>query len=95
MQEIEEKGVNPWDRKIPGVGNGNLLQYSCLERFHGQRSLVGYSPWGLKESAMTEHTHIHTHTHTPHTIPKIHMLKLYPLPISQNVTVFGDSAGNE
>ena len=24
---------------------------------HGQRSLVGYSPWGLKELDMTEHTH--------------------------------------
>ena len=27
---------------------------------HGQRSLVGYSPWGCKESEateMTEHTH--------------------------------------
>ena len=24
---------------------------------HGQRSLVGYSPWGCKESHMTEHTH--------------------------------------
>ena len=23
---------------------------------HGQRSLVGYSPWGRKESDMTEHT---------------------------------------
>ena len=22
-------------------------------RFHGQRSLVGYSPWGYKESIMT------------------------------------------
>ena len=29
---------------IPGAGNGNLLQYSCLEKLHGQRSLVGYSP---------------------------------------------------
>ena len=28
--------------------------------FHGQRSLVGYSPWGCKESDMTERlTHIH------------------------------------
>ena len=27
-----------------GVGNGNPLQYSCLENLHGQRSLVGYSP---------------------------------------------------
>ena len=29
-----------------------------------QRSLVGYSPWGCKESDMTEYTHTHTHTHT-------------------------------
>jgi len=25
-----------------------------LGKFHGQRSLVGYSPWGCKESDMTE-----------------------------------------
>ena len=24
------------------------------EEFHGQRSLVGYSPWGCKQSDMTE-----------------------------------------
>ena len=30
--------------RSPGVGNGNTLQYSCLEKFHGQRSLAGYSP---------------------------------------------------
>ena len=29
-----------------GEGNDNPLQYSCLENPHGQRSLVGYSPWG-------------------------------------------------
>ena len=44
---------------IPGLGSsggghGNPLQYSCLESPHGQRSLAGYSPWGLKESDMTE-----------------------------------------
>ena len=30
--------------------------YSCLENSHGQKSLAGYSPWGHKESDMTEHT---------------------------------------
>ena len=30
---------------------------------HGQRSLVGYSPWGHKESEMTELT-MSTSTHT-------------------------------
>ena len=27
-----------------GEGNGNPLEYSCLENLTGQRSLVGYSP---------------------------------------------------
>ena len=28
---------------------------------HGRRSLVGYSPWGSKESDMTERLHFHFH----------------------------------
>ena len=31
---------------------------------HRQKSLVGYSPWGRKESDSIEHTHTHTHAHT-------------------------------
>ena len=27
------------------------------EKSHGQRNLVGYSPWGCKESDMTEQLH--------------------------------------
>ena len=26
---------------------------------HGQRGLAGYSPWGHKESDMTEHAHVY------------------------------------
>ena len=37
-----------------GEGNDNPLQYSGLKNPHGQRSLVGYSSWGRKESDMTE-----------------------------------------
>ena len=37
-----------WGR-APGVENDNPLQYFCLEKFHGQRSLAGYSPWSRKE----------------------------------------------
>ena len=47
-------GLIPGLGRSPGEGNGNPLQYSCLENPHGQRSLVGYSPWGPKESDMTE-----------------------------------------
>ena len=37
-----------------GDGNGTPLQYSWPGEFHGQRILAGYSPWGHKESDMTE-----------------------------------------
>ena len=40
--------------RSPGGGHGSPLQYSCLDNPHGQRSLVGYSPWGHKESDMTD-----------------------------------------
>ena len=32
----------------------NPLQYCCLENPYGQRSLIGYSPWGCKESDTTK-----------------------------------------
>ena len=44
----------PGMERSPGVGNGNLLYHSCLEKFHGQSSLASYSPWSHKESDMTE-----------------------------------------
>ena len=37
-----------------GGGHSNPFQYSCLKNPQGQRSLVGYSPWGQKFSDMTE-----------------------------------------
>ena len=51
---VGDLGSIPGLERSPGEGNGNPLQYSCLENPHGQRSLVGYSPWGRKESDMTE-----------------------------------------
>jgi len=41
--------------RSPGEGKANPLQYSYLKKSPGQRSLAGYSPWGCKESDMTEH----------------------------------------
>ena len=40
--------------KSSGGERGNPFHYSCLENRFVQRSLVGYSPWGYKESDMTE-----------------------------------------
>ena len=47
-------GLIPGLGRYPGEGNGNPLQYPCLEKSHGQRSLAGYIPWGHRESDMTE-----------------------------------------
>ena len=44
--------------RCPRAGHGNPLQYSCLENPHGQRSLVGYSAWGHRESDTTEQLNI-------------------------------------
>ena len=44
----------PGLERPPGGGHGNPLQYSCLENPQGQRSQAGYSPWGGKDSDMTE-----------------------------------------
>ena len=37
-----------------GEGNGNPLQFSCLGKSHGQRSLADHSPWGSRQSDVTE-----------------------------------------
>ena len=36
--------------------------------FHGQRSLAGYSPWGLKESDITEQLSLHFSKLTKNTV---------------------------
>ena len=37
-------GLIPGLKRSSGGGSGNPLQYSCLGKSHGQRSMVGYSP---------------------------------------------------
>ena len=49
-------GSIPGMGRSPGGGNGDPLQYSCLKKSHGQRSLAGYSPQSHKESDATQHT---------------------------------------
>ena len=44
----------PGSGRSPGGRNGTSLHCSYLEKPHRQRSLVGHSPWGHKESDTTE-----------------------------------------
>ena len=63
--DIERRGFNPWDGKIPWRTAWQPTLIFSPGKFHGQRSLEGYSLWSCKESDTTEGTHTHTHTHTP------------------------------
>ena len=49
-----DPGSIPESGRSPREGNSHPLHCSCLGKSHGQRSLVGYSPWGHRESDMTE-----------------------------------------
>ena len=49
-----DPGLIPGSGRSPGEGNGNPLQYSCLENPHGQTCLAGPSSWSRKESDTTE-----------------------------------------
>ena len=50
---VADMGLIPGSGRCPGEGHANhssILAWAS----HGQRSLVGYSPWGCKESDATE-----------------------------------------
>ena len=47
-------GLIPGLGRSPGEGNGKPTLVLLPGRSHGQRSLVGYSPWGRKELDTTE-----------------------------------------
>ena len=53
--DIRDLGLISGLGRSPGGGHGNLAVFLPGES-HGQKGLAGYSPWGCKESDMTEPT---------------------------------------
>ena len=54
------EGVNPWVCKIPWRRKWQPTPVFLPGKSHGQRSLMGYSPWGRKRvthDLATEHAH--------------------------------------
>ena len=47
-------GFDPWVGKIPWRRKWRPTPVLLPGKFHAQKSLVGYSPWGCKESDTTE-----------------------------------------
>ena len=56
MQEIQETWVRSLDGKDPLEEEMQPAPVFLRGKFHGQKSLEGYSPWDRNESDMTEHT---------------------------------------
>ena len=54
-----------WVRKIPWRRKQQPTPVFLPGESHGQRSLVGYSAWGHKESDRSEHKYTHTHMAHP------------------------------
>ena len=55
MQETSRRyEIDSWARKIPWSSKWWLSPVFLPGKYHGQRSLVGCSPWGHKESDTTE-----------------------------------------
>ena len=73
---VGDPGSIPGSGRSPGEGNDNPLQCSCLENPMNRGSLVGYSPWGHKESDTTEWLRLSL-PESLHTISHV-MLKIYP-----------------
>ena len=56
-EDMREVGSIPGLGRSAGGGDGNPLQYFCLENPHGQKRQVDYCPWDCKESDMTDLQH--------------------------------------
>ena len=56
-------GFNPWVGRIPWRRKWPLTPGFLPGKFHGQRRLVDYNPWGhrIRHDLTTEYTHTHIH----------------------------------
>ena len=54
LTALQETGFDPWIRKISWRREWLPTPEFLLGESRGQRSLVGYSPWGHKELDTTE-----------------------------------------
>ena len=54
MPAMQETLFDPWIEKISWRREGQPTPVFLAGKSHGQRNLVGCSPWGLKESDTSE-----------------------------------------
>ena len=71
----EDLGLIPGSERSPGGENGTPV--FLPGKSFGQRILSGYSPWGSKESDMTEHSS-KVYRRIEHTVPRLSIYSLLP-----------------
>ena len=54
LPAVQETWFDPWVGKVPWRRERKPTPVFLPGEFHGQRSLMDYSPWDLKESDTTE-----------------------------------------
>ena len=69
---------DPWVRKIPWRRKWQPTPVFLPGKFHGWRSLVGYSPWGRKELDTTERLHFLSFFTL---LTKVHLVKAMVFPV--------------
>ena len=74
MQEAQkmnpEQAFNPWFKKKPWRKKWQPIPIFLPKKFHGQRSLGGYSSWGHKSQAQLSNK-----VHMAHTVVSLFLLK--------------------
>ena len=74
-KDLWRPGFDPWSRRFLGEGNSKPTPIFLSGKSHGQRSLAGYSPWGCKESDMTEHEHNKQYNNLKNSLERLTELK--------------------
>ena len=57
--QYRRPGFDSWVGKVPWRRKWQSTSALSPGKSHGRRSLIGYSPWGSKESDTTERLHFH------------------------------------
>ena len=83
-------GFYLWVGKIPWRRKWQPTPVLLPGKSHGWRSLVGYSPWGHKESDMTEQLHFHFHVHRVGDAIEPFHPQSYPSPLAFSLSQHQD-----
>ena len=71
--ETDTSSISGWGRS-PGIGNGNPLQYSCLENYM-DRGTLGATVHGVSRSQTWLSMHTHVLKQKPNVVKKMFFLE--------------------